>query len=310
MGSRRTARSGPRQPRGSTHLELAFDLGRLAGEAAEEAAFACGASAVTFVDKQDDAVLEPAPGEVRLWPDTRVKCLFAGDADVAALTRSLAAAVGLEPEAIAVERIADRAWEREWLKDFHAMRFGERLWICPRHERVEAADAVVVTLDPGLAFGTGTHASTALCLGYLDAHRAELAAPVVVIDYGCGSGILALAAVKLGAGAAHCYDIDRQARDATRANAAANGIGSRVHVHLSPATLPSGADLLLANILAGPLCALAGSFARLLRPGGALVLAGLQAGEDADVTAAYATCFDVNRFDAREGWVCLTGRRR
>jgi len=289
------------------HLELTFALGGLDPAAAEAAGFACGACAVTFEDAGDDAVLEPAPGEVRLWPATRVKCLFATAEELPALTRALAAALGLDPALIGTQRIADRDWEREWLRDFHALRFGRRLWVAPRHERVSEPGAVVVTLDPGLAFGTGTHASTALCLASLDTH---LTPGATVIDYGCGSGVLALAAVKLGARAAHCFDIDPQALIATRENAEANGIGSQVHVHESAATLPGSADLLLANILAGTLCALAPRFASLLRPGGALVLAGLMAGEVAEVTGAYRACFDVTRCGERDGWVCLTARRR
>ncbi len=333
------------------YVELSFELGSLEAERAEEAAFACGACAVTFVDARDDAVLEPAPGEVRLWPATRVKCLFAQDQDAADLPGALGTALGLDPALIGAQRLADRAWEREWLRDFHALRFGRRLWVCPQHERVSEPGAIVVALDPGLAFGTGTHASTALCLEWLDAHLsgppaaaehsvetrshgldarlsgptaaaehsvetrshgldARLAPGTHVIDYGCGSGVLALAAVKLGARAAHCFDIDAQALIATRANAAANGIGSQVHVHDSAATLPAGADVLLANILAGPLCALAARFASLLRPGGEVVLAGLMAHEVAQVTAAYSACFDVARFGERGDWVCLAGRRR
>ena len=284
---------------------------------------------MTFVDARDDAVLEPAPGEVRLWPATRVKCLFAQDQDAADLPGALGTALGLDPALIGALRLADRAWEREWLRDFHALRFGRRLWVCPQHERVSEPGAIVVALDPGLAFGTGTHASTALCLEWLDARfsgppaaaehsvetrshglDARLAPGTRVIDYGCGSGVLALAAVKLGARAAHCFDIDAQALIATRANAAANGIGSQVHVHDSAATLPAGADVLLANILAGPLCALAARFASLLRPGGEVVLAGLMAHEVAQVTAAYSACFDVARFGERGDWVCLAGRRR
>ena len=311
------------------YVELSFELGALAPERAEAAAFACGACAVTFVDACDDPVLEPAPGEVRLWPATRVKCLFAQDQDAADLPGALSATLGLDPALIGAQRLPDRAWEREWLRDFHALRFGRRLWVCPHHEHVSEPGAIVVALDPGLAFGTGTHASTALCLEWLDAHLsgppaaaehsvetrahgldAHLAPGMRVIDYGCGSGVLALAAVKLGARDAHCFDIDAQALIATRANAAANGIGSQVHVHASTATLPAAADVLLANILAGPLCALAARFASLLRPGGEVVLAGLMAHEVAEVTAAYSACFDVARFGERGDWVGLAGRRR
>ena len=314
---------------GLMHLELSFDLGSLAAQAAEEAAFGCGACAVTFVDAHDDPVLEPAPGEFRLWPTTRVKCLFAHPEEPRRLADALAAALGLDPALLEARPVADRIWEREWLKDFHALRFGKRLWVCPHHERVEQPDAVVVALDPGLAFGTGTHASTALCLEWLDAHFPASPAPAEhfaarrtqgpdahfvpgarVIDYGCGSGVLALAAARLGAAEVHAFDIDPQALIATRDNARANGVESVLRVHQRAATLPGGVDLLLANILSEPLCQLAPRFAALLRPGGQVVLAGLMEREAADVTAAYAACFDVDRSGDRDGWVCLAGRRR
>jgi len=316
-------------------LELSFDLGALDAHAAESAAFDCGAFAVTFVDARDDSpVLEPAPGETPLWPATRVKCLFADAAALgvnapATVAAALAATLGIDASQIETQSLADRAWEREWLKDFHAMRFGRRLWVCPHHERVSAPDAVIVSLDPGLAFGTGTHASTALCLEFLDAHFLASPAPAEhfgkgqvqgleaplprgtrVIDYGCGSGVLAIAAARLGAAEVYAYDIDPQALIATADNARANDVQARLQVHASAAALPSGADVLLANILAAPLCLLAPRFAALLRPGGQVVLAGLMSHEAAEVTAAYAPCFDVVRFGERDGWACLTGRRR
>jgi ribosomal protein L11 methyltransferase len=317
-------------------LELSFDLGALDAHTAESAAFACGAFAVTFVDARDDAVdlatksqasgsplgktadfaatalLEPAPGEMPLWPASRVKCLFAPAAagernPQATVAAALAAALGIDASQIGSQTLADRAWEREWLKDVHAMRFGRRLWVCPHHERVSTPEAVIVTLDPGLAFGTGTHASTALCLAWLDAH---LRAGACVIDYGCGSGVLGIAAARLGAAEVHAYDIDPQALIATADNARANEVQARLQVHASAAALPAGADLLLANILAAPLCVLAPRFAALLRPGGQVVLAGLMAHEVAEVTAAYGACFDVARFGERAGWACLSGQRR
>ena len=287
-------------------LELSFDLGALDPEAAEDAGFACGACAVTFEDARDDPVLEPMPGEVRLWPATRVRCLFADEAPPR-LAEMLAAALGLQPAELSARPVADRAWEREWLRDLHAMRFGRRLWVCPRHEQVTEPGAVVVRLDPGLAFGTGTHATTALCLEWLDAH---LSPGTCVIDYGCGSGILGVAAARLGASAVHGFDIDPQALTATRDNAEVNDVMARVRLHESAATLPREADLLVANILAGTLCALAPSLAGRLRRGGHIVLAGLLAHEVADVTEAYAPCFDVGRAGERDGWVCLAGRRR
>ncbi|HEV8019602.1 MAG TPA: 50S ribosomal protein L11 methyltransferase [Steroidobacteraceae bacterium] len=318
----------------TAYLELSFELGSLDPQVAEDSGFACGACAVTFVDARDDPVyhptksgltleassppldktpdfagtpvLEPAPGEFRLWPQTRVKCLFASGRPHAELASALAASLGIDAALIEAQQVADRAWEREWLKDFHAMRFGRRLWVCPRHERVSTPGAVVVRLDPGLAFGTGTHPSTALCLDWLDGH---LAPGARVIDYGCGSGVLAIAAARLGAAEVHGFDIDPQALIATRDNARVNGVEERMRVHADPATLPAQADVLLANILARPLCELAARFAALLRPHGQVVLAGLMEAEAADVTGAYAACFDVARAGDRDGWVCLAGRR-
>jgi len=287
-------------------LLLSFDLGALDPERAEAACLGCGASAVTFLDARDDPVLEPAPGELRLWRSTRIQCLFPPRTAPAPLARALGAALGLDPLLIRAEELPERAWEREWLKDFHAQRFGRRLWVCPRHELVSTPGAVVVTLDPGLAFGTGTHPSTALCLEWLDAHLSE---GDLVIDYGCGSGVLALAAARLGARAVHCFDIDPQALLASAENAALNGVADRVTVHGAAAELPPAADVLLANILAGPLCALAPRFAGLLRPRGTAVLAGLMRHEAADVTAAYGACFDVSPFGERDEWICLVARR-
>jgi ribosomal protein L11 methyltransferase len=289
-----------------SYLELSFDLGSLDPEAAEAVCLGHGALAVTFADAGDDPVLEPKPGEFRLWPATRLVVLFSASQDPDTLTQSVARGLGLTPAVIHAQAVADRAWEREWLKDFHAMRFGKRLWVCPFHERVADAGAVVVNLDPGLAFGTGTHPSTALCLRWLDQY---LAAGMRVIDYGCGSGVLALAAAKLGAQAVHCFDIDAQALTATRDNAHANAVAERVHIHERADSLPSGADLLLANILSEPLRELVPAFAALVRPGGQVVLAGLMDPEAADVTAAYAPCFHVSRFGDRDGWTCLAGRR-
>jgi ribosomal protein L11 methyltransferase len=317
------------------YLELSFELGSLDPQLAEDSGFAGGACAVTFVDARDapvyhptnsgptleassrpldktpdfagTPVLEPAAGEFRLWPRTCVKFLFASERARAALVSALAASLGIDPARIEAQQVADRAWEREWLKDFHAMRFGRRLWVCPRHERVSTPGAVVVRLDPGLGFGTGAHPSTALSLDWLDAH---LPPGARVIDYGCGSGLLAIAAARLGAAEVHGFDIDPQALIATRDNARINGVEQRLRVHASPATLPAQADVLLANIPAGPLCELAACFAALLRPHGQVVLAGLMEAEAADVTGAYAACFDVARAGDRDGWVCLAGRRQ
>ena len=291
----------------SGFLELSFALGELDPEAAEAACLEAGACAVTFADGADEPVLEPLPGEMRLWRDTLLTALFTQPADAPGIVRILAHALNIPPARIGARHVEDRAWEREWLRDFHALRFGERLWVCPHHEQVNDADAVVVRLDPGLAFGTGTHASTALCLTWLDAH---LRPGARVLDFGCGSGILAVAAALLGAAEVHAFDIDPQALTATAENAAANGVASRVQVHALAASLPATSDVLLANILAGTLCALAPQFAQGVIAGGAVVLAGILDPEVPDVTAAYTPWFDVSRFGGRDGWAALSGRRR
>ena len=200
------------------YLSLRVDLEGRDPAAAEDACFAAGALSVTLTDAVDDAILEPAPGELRLWPRTVLQVMFDPDGAGVDVVLMLAGALGVPADAIRVERIEDRVWEREWLKDFHAMQFGQRLWIVPRHEPLPAdPQAVCVRLDPGLAFGTGTHPSTALCLQWLD-HGLKPGA--TVIDYGCGSGVLAIAAALLGAAQVHCYDIDPQAMIATADNAA------------------------------------------------------------------------------------------
>ncbi|MBV6418222.1 MAG: Ribosomal protein L11 methyltransferase [Steroidobacteraceae bacterium] len=287
-------------------LSITIDLDRDEVDAAEAACFTAGALAVTLTDRRDDAVLEPAPGEIRLWPATRLEATFAQDDATARTVAALAAALDVPVARLTVRAVADRAWEREWLADFHAMRFGRRLHVCPTHERIDDPNAVVVALDPGLAFGTGTHATTALCLEWLDAH---LLPGETVIDFGCGSGILAIAAVKLGAARADAHDIDPQALVATRDNALANLVADRVVTHGAAATLPAGADVVLANILSGPLIELAPRLAALVRPRGHLVLAGLLASQAAEVAAAYQSWFDLRPSGEREGWTILSGSK-
>jgi ribosomal protein L11 methyltransferase len=287
-------------------LALSFELRGLDLALAEAACLELGALAITLSDARDEPVLEPSPGEVRLWPATRMQALFTKTAGGAELGARLAARLGLEPGRLAATPLADRAWEREWLRDFHARQFGRRLWICPHHEQVQERDAVVVKLDPGLAFGTGTHPSTALCLEWLDA---ELRPGMSVIDYGCGSGILGIAAALLGAGSVDAFDIDPQALLATAENAVANGLGARLRVRSDPAQLPGRVELLLANILAGSLRGLAGHFAARVDPHGQLVLAGILDRQAEAVAGAYAPWFDIARYGEREGWVALAGTR-
>jgi len=313
-------------------LQLSIDIGARNPEPYEDALFELGALSVTLLDAADDPVLEPAPGAMPLWPTIIVRAVFAADADMNQVRAALGATPGLDPLLVAAkaefEAVADRAWEREWLKDFRPMRFGQRLWVCPGGQRPESAGTaasspnaagptVILELDPGLAFGTGTHATTALCLEWLDsgAAGAEGAAPgwlagADVIDYGCGSGILAIAALLLGAKQAVAMDIDPQALLATGQNAERNGVLDRVRVTADPQIGGGRADVVLANILAGPLIELAPLLAERTRAGGRIALSGLLLEQADAVTEAYRPWFDIALAGARDGWGLLTGRRR
>jgi ribosomal protein L11 methyltransferase len=288
------------------HLQLTIDLGERDPAPYEDALFELGAVSVTLQDAADDPVLEPGPGETPLWPTVIVKALFDPDADPNTLGRALAEALPGAPLP-RFETIADQAWERVWLEDFRPMRFGRRLWVCPGGLPAGDAGAIRIELDPGLAFGTGTHPTTALCLEWLDGQ--DLAG-CAVVDYGCGSGILAIAAAKLGAAHVRAVDIDPQALIATRDNAVRNGVAGTLSITGDPALAPRSADVLLANILAGPLVELAPRFAAALGPAGRLALSGLLPEQADAVTAAYRPWFHIDTNITRDGWVLLSGRRQ
>lgn len=278
-------------------------------EFAEEVLLAHGASAVSFVDAVDDPVLEPPPGETPLWAHTVTVGLFAEHADLVAIAASLRE---LLPDGETVtldhELVEDRDWVRVWLEDCPPLRFGDRLWVVP-HEKlheVTQADAVILRLDPGLAFGTGTHPTTALCLEWLAAQDLRRK---TVLDYGCGSGVLAIAALLLGAARAVCVDIDPQAIQATRDNAAANGVAARIEAMLPDAFSPDAADVVVANILANPLVELAPRLAACTRNDGCIALAGLLDRQRDEVRAAYAPWFEFDDDASREGWTRIAGRR-
>ena len=274
---------------------------------AEDACRRLGALALALADAGDEPLLEPAPGETPLWQAVRLRALFDLAASPELLAATLAAVLGLDPEAIAIEHVEDRAWEREWLRDFRPMRFGRRLWVCPAGQQPDEPAAVVLELDPGLAFGTGTHPTTALCLEWLDA---AIEGGERVLDYGCGSGILALAALRLGAEQAIAFDIDPQALLATRENAAKNGLADRLEIAELAGSVAGRFDVVLANILSGPLVALAPGIAPRAVGGGALLLAGMLAHQADEVAQAYRPWFDIGPVAEREGWTLLAGRRR
>ncbi|KSW25650.1 MULTISPECIES: 50S ribosomal protein L11 methyltransferase [unclassified Pseudomonas] len=274
----------------------------------EDALLEVGAVSVTFMDAEDQPIFEPDLGTTPLWTHTHLLALFEDGTDEAALLAHLQLLTGGELPQHQVEVVEDQDWERSWMDNFKPMRFGRRLWIVPSWHEAPQPEAVNLLLDPGLAFGTGTHPTTALCLEWLDGQ--ELAGETV-LDFGCGSGILAIAALLLGAKRALGTDIDPQALEASRDNATRNGIDPALFPVYLPADLPAGqADVVVANILAGPLVSLAGQLTSLVKPGGRLALSGILAEQAEEVRAAYADAFELEPTAEREGWVRISGRRR
>ena len=292
--------------------QFVMNLDTLDPSSVEEILVRHGAQSVTFSDAGDVPVLEPGPGETPLWNSTRISGLFDPGVDMDEVLADLRSSLAIDqlPEH-RLETLADRDWEREWLKDFGPMRFGRRLWVCPADSEPDHPDSVVVKLDPGLAFGTGTHATTAMCLEWLDAIELQ---GRTLLDYGCGSGVLAIAALKLGCVHAHAMDIDVQAVTATRENAVQNGVQQKLTVSAADQDVVGRFDVVVANILAGPLVELATSVLSRVKPGGRLALSGILSEQAAEVLEAYAPWVDFDEPELREQdgqtWVRLTGRKR
>ncbi|WP_349572517.1 50S ribosomal protein L11 methyltransferase [Azotobacter salinestris] len=276
--------------------------------ALEDQLLELGAVSVTFMDAEDQPIFEPDLGTTPLWSHTHLLALFEADTDADALLAHLRLLRGGELPEHQIERIEDQDWERSWMDNFQPMRFGRRLWIVPSWHQAPEPEAVNLLLDPGLAFGTGTHPTTALCLEWLDGQ--DLAG-CSVLDFGCGSGILAIAALLLGAERAVGTDIDPQALEASRDNATRNGIDpARFPLYL-PADLPQQpADVVVANILAGPLVQLAPTITSLVSPGGRLALSGILAEQAEEVRAAYQGAFALDPSAEKDGWVRISGVRR
>jgi ribosomal protein L11 methyltransferase len=265
-----------------------------------------GALAVTLTDVADHPVLEPAPGETPLWPEVEVCGLFPADAPAARLKAAVSLAPGVEQEdRVRLGSLEDRDWARAWMDRFGPMRFGDSLWIVPTHLKPPEPGATVIRLDPGLAFGTGTHPSTHLCLEWIDGARLEGAS---VVDFGCGSGVLAIAAALKGARQVIAVDNDPQALLATAENAERNGVADRIHMVSAEAFETSEADVVMANILAGTLIRLAPLLSAAVRPGGTLVLAGILDYQAPAVAAAYAGRFPHLRQSILGEWICLAGQ--
>jgi len=290
---------------GTRWLEILVRADRAAAGAWEDSLVQLGAQAVTFSDAQDQPILEPNMGETPLWSEVSVKALFDDRADPW-LIKAMVDQQALACTDFSHQFIADEDWTRAWMRDFKPLRFGRRLWIVPSHCEPPQDAAVSVTLDPGLAFGTGTHATTALCLEWLDQLDLE---GKTVLDFGCGSGVLAIAALKLGAARAFCVDHDPQAIQATRDNSARNGLAERIEI-ATPDRLPQPcADVVVANILAGPLIDLAPSLAAWAKPDAQLGLSGVLLDQGRAVRRAYEGLFDQIEIWQQSDWLLIKANK-
>ncbi len=283
-------------------LQLTFYSTKDQAETLADLLSEAGAAAVTMQDAADQPLYEPPPGATPLWQLTNVVGLFAEDTDGDALLEQLKAQWQDEFPDYRSEVLEDQDWERAWMDDFKPMRFGERLWIVPSWHEPPTGDAVNIMLDPGLAFGTGTHPTTRFCLEWLDGHDIQ---GKTVIDYGCGSGILALAAALLGAKSVIGVDNDPQALAATLDNAQRNGVSITAYLPKEAPTEP--VDILVANILAGPLIELAPLLAGLVKEGGAIALSGILPEQADAVSTAYSEWFAMLPAKELDGWIRLEG---
>lgn len=291
-----------------TWLQLRVDAQRAEIIAWEDQLLASGAVAVTLEDNADQPLLEPGVGETPLWNLTRITGLFPADTDMQQVLQTIPEHL-IQAANARVEILEDKDWEREWMQHYRPMQFGTRLWVCPSWLEPPEPDAVNLMLDPGLAFGTGTHPTTALCLTQLDGMSL---AGQSIVDYGCGSGILAVAALKLGATLALGVDNDPQALAACRDNAARNNIAPQQLTvafpqQVDPNLWTQNAELVVANILAGPLIELSATLINFLRPGGTLLLSGLLQNQAEALCEHYAERLPLLVAGEKDGWVCLRG---
>lgn len=301
-------------------LELSVRCPESAQPRYERALGDVGALAVTLLDADaatddDHAILEPGVGETPLWDEITLQALFPADADGLLLLAALESFdPGLDWTAASFRKVEDQDWERAWMDSYVPLRFGRRTWIVPWNRDLPAdadgPDAAIVRLDPGLAFGSGTHPTTSLCLQWLDALADDgLLGGAGVLDFGCGSGILALAALKLGATRATGVDNDPQALQASADNAQRNGVGERLALFLPDDEPPRRYPVVLANILASALDALAATLAARVAPGGRIALSGILAGQEGALIERYGEWFTDLDVAREEGWIRITGVR-
>ncbi|MCK4707735.1 MAG: 50S ribosomal protein L11 methyltransferase [Gammaproteobacteria bacterium] len=264
-----------------------------------------GALSVTYKDAGDNPVLEPLPGETPLWPELIVTGLFDQKKNMNTVMNILAR--HYPEQKTEKEELEDQDWERSWMQDYQPMSFGNRLWVVPTNMQAPDNNAINLRLDPGLAFGTGTHPTTSLCLQWLDQHDVS---DLTILDYGCGSGILAIAGLLLGASMAEGVDIDPQAITASNDNAKNNNISDKLSVYLAADYQARQYDIVMANILSGPLAELAPDLSSYTKTGGAIVLSGILAEQAESIRTVYQQWFDMEQAIIDDGWAMLSGRKR
>jgi len=278
-------------------------------EILEQKLLEAGAISISYLDAKDQPIFATEPGDMALWQSTVVLSLFEGSRDLAYLLRDLSSDPSIaNADKLKISIIQDQNWQAKWMNDFEPIKFGKKLWICPSWHSPPDPSATNIILDPGLAFGSGTHTTTSLCLKWLDQHTTRGSE---VIDYGCGSGVLAIAAALLGAEIVHAVDHDQQAIIATTANSVKNAIAKGIIKTYLPTAMPKvKADILLANILAQPLIDLAENFSKKLKPEGRIVLSGFLENQLDPITKLYNRWFIMDSPSIEKEWVLLTGTRR
>ena len=288
-------------------LQLKVISNREQTEAIENALLASGAVSVTLEDNADQPIFEPGLGETPLWDQVRITGLYDAEIDTRNTLIRIEQKLRASLPEHRWEQLEDKDWEREWMSNYHAICCGDRLWICPSWQQPPEPDKVNLMLDPGLAFGTGTHPTTFLCMQWIDQQDFT---GLDVVDYGCGSGILGIATLLLGARKVIGVDIDPQALLATTENAKRNQLPEDAMPVYLPQRCPNiAADFMLANILAGPLAELAPTLSAMTKTGGKLCLSGILAIQAQSVIAAYSPWFDFDPIVEQEEWVRLTATK-
>ncbi len=267
-----------------------------------------GASAVTLHDKDKQAIFEPLPGDSPLWEQVQIIGLYDANINIDLIKEQLYEHLD-KNIVLQVETIAEQDWQNTWKADLKPMQFGNKLWICPSWCEIPEPNAINIILDPGMAFGTGTHPTTALCLEWI----AENINPLdTVLDFGCGSGILGIAAAKVGASMVHCVDCDPQALLSTQDNASRNSILAQQLCVYEPHKLPNTlqVETVLANILANPLVELADTLAHYVKPAGSIVLSGVLINQAEDIITAYSQWFEQLNITTKDEWVRISGTKK